>query len=161
LNSDQHETVEEELSARWKIGVILTVIIGFSVLVWIAFLAYQDAPPIPEKIVDPSGQTVLTGADILAGQQVFLRYGLMENGSIWGHGAYLGPDFSARYLHTLGEDAVRRQADYLYGLEPDQLPQQVRDSVTADIRRSLRTNRYDADSGTLTFTELESSSFRN
>jgi nitric oxide reductase subunit B len=28
---------------------------------------------------------VFTRDDILSGQQVFLKYGLMENGTIWGH----------------------------------------------------------------------------
>ena len=50
-------------------------------------------------------------ADITAGQQVFLRYGLMENGTIWGHGAYIGPDFSADYLHTLAHDAEETVAE--------------------------------------------------
>ncbi len=57
-------------------------------------------------MVGPSGEIVFTGADIQTGQQVFLKYGLMENGTIWGHGAYLGPDFSASYLHDLGLTAA-------------------------------------------------------
>ena len=35
-------------------------------------------------------------ADILAGQEVFLKYGLMDNGTVWRHGVYLGPDFFRR-----------------------------------------------------------------
>ena len=27
----------------------------------------------------------------------------MEHGTLWGHGAYLGPDYSAEYLHRLAE----------------------------------------------------------
>jgi len=38
---------------------------------------------------------VFTADGIIAGQQVFLKHGLMDNGTIWGHGAYLGPDFTA------------------------------------------------------------------
>jgi len=50
----------------------------------------------------PTGETLFSGADIRGGQEVFLKYGLMENGTIWGHGAYLGPDFSAEYLQHPG-----------------------------------------------------------
>ena len=100
------ERIMEQLSPWWRRAVILTMSIGFAVLILVTVLAYRDAPPIPEKIVSSTGETLLTGQDILAGQQVFLKYGLMENGTIWGHGAYLGPDFAAAYLHTLGVDAA-------------------------------------------------------
>ncbi len=83
-------------------------------LVMLAIRTYQDAPPIPERVAGPTGDTIFTRADIQAGQQVFLKYGLMENGTIWGHGAYLGPDFSAEYLHTLTEDAQETIANQLY-----------------------------------------------
>ncbi len=60
---------------------------------------WEHAVPIPQKVVDPQGKVLFTRRDILGGQQVSLKHGLMENGSVWGHGAYLGPDFSAAYLH--------------------------------------------------------------
>lgn len=37
---------------------------------------------------------------------MFLRAGLVEYGSIFGHGAYLGPDFTADYLHRAAELAL-------------------------------------------------------
>jgi nitric oxide reductase subunit B len=89
------ETSPEKLSPWWRNSVILIMVIGFTVLIWMTATTYRDAPPIPEKVVSIRGETIFTGEDILAGQEVFLKYGLMENGSIWGHGAYLGPDFSA------------------------------------------------------------------
>ena len=83
------------LSGWWRLGVIVVFLAGFSILIMLSAGSYQKAPPVPEKVVDPSGEIVFSGEDIRAGQQVFLKYGLMENGSLWGHGAYLGPDFSA------------------------------------------------------------------
>src|SRR5512139_2609088 len=96
----------ESISPWWRTGVLIAMILGFSILIGMTVNAYQAAPPIPEKIAAVGGTTVFSGADIRAGQQVFLKYGLMENGTIWGHGAYLGPDFSAEYLHTLGLEAA-------------------------------------------------------
>src|SRR6187549_2499513 len=98
--SNRIETVDS-LSPWWRNAVVLVMVFGFTILIWRSVATYSDAPPIPDNVVDASGETVFTGGDILAGQQVFLKYGLMENGSIWGHGAYLGPDFSAEYLHRL------------------------------------------------------------
>ena len=102
---DQEQT-SFELSPRWRLGVLISVLIGLAILSWIAVRAYREAPPIPDQVVNAAGETIFTGADILAGQQVFLKYGLMENGTIWGHGAYLGPDFSAAYLHALALEAA-------------------------------------------------------
>jgi nitric oxide reductase subunit B len=67
-------------------------------------------PPTPGGAVDASGRAVFTDAEIALGQQVFLKHGLMDNGTVWGHGAYLGPDFSAQYLHLLALDLADRIA---------------------------------------------------
>jgi nitric oxide reductase subunit B len=152
---------DNELSPRWKFGVILTLLVGFTVLIWICFRAYEDAPPIAEKILDPSGQLLFTGEDIIAGQQVFLRYGLMENGTIWGHGAYLGPDFSAQYLHLLSEDAIRMRAKELYDRDPAKLTEAERDSIAGEVTRILKKNQYDPERHTLTFTNFETSSYQS
>jgi len=90
----------DAFSPWWRHTVILTMVVGFTILIWLSAKTYQDAPPIPQRVVGASGEIVFTLEDILAGQSVFLKYGLMDNGTIGGHGAYLGPDFSAAYLHT-------------------------------------------------------------
>jgi nitric oxide reductase subunit B len=77
---------------------VLVVVIGFTVLGLLAYRTYQAKPPIPTKVVDPAGHVVYTGAQVTHGQQVFLNNGLMEYGSAFGHGAYLGPDYTADYL---------------------------------------------------------------
>ena len=104
-----------QLSPWWRNGVIIVIIVGFSILIGLTVRAYRDAPPVPQRVVSPSGEVVFTGDDIRAGQQIFLKYGLMENGTIWGHGAYLGPDFSAAYLHALGGAAANNIAMERYG----------------------------------------------
>src|ERR1700730_5782625 len=100
----------DSLSPWWRNAVVLVMAFGFTILIWRSVATYSDAPPIPARVIGQAGDTVFTADDILAGQQVFLKYGLMENGSIWGHGAYLGPDCSAEYLHTLVSDAAQTVA---------------------------------------------------
>src|SRR5882724_4246611 len=104
----------ERLSPGWRRSVIVTIVACFAVQGWVARRAYSNAPPIPDFVRSSSGEIVFTGAEIRAGQQVFLKHGLMENGTIWGHGAYMGPDFSAQYLHTLAVD-VRREIANRHG----------------------------------------------
>lgn len=147
------------LSPWWRYGLILTVFLGMAVLIFISARAYQDAPPIPDGIVDPSGKMVFTGQDILAGQQVFLKYGLMSNGTLLGHGAYLGPDFSAEYLHTLGLDASAVIARKIYGRDLVGLTETERSAVDAEVRYLLKANRYDPGAKTLVFSEPEALSF--
>lgn len=151
----------ERLSPWWRNAVILVLIAGFSVLTWIAVRSYRDAPPIPARVVETGGGVLFTGNDITAGQQVFLKNGLMENGSIWGHGAYLGPDFSAAYLHQLARDAGATIAEQRYGRSYPLLARAERDAVAADVRRLLKQNRYDPATGTLTFTPAEATSFQS
>ena len=158
---EEKNTSSQILSPWWRRSVILVLVIGFAVLIWMAIRAHEDAPPIPEKVVGPSGETIFTRKDILAGQEVFLKYGLMENGTIWGHGAYLGPDFSAEYLHTLAIDASIHLAKQYYHRNLSDLTSAERAAVSAEIQQLLKQNRYDPQTQTLIFTLPEAVSYQN
>ena len=94
------------ISKGWIQAVALVMLFGFFVLGMLAYRTYTDEPPIPARVVDNNGNVLFTGQDITAGQEIFLKNGLMEYGSIFGHGAYLGPDFTADYLHRAAEIAI-------------------------------------------------------
>ena len=84
------------------------VLFGFFVLGLLAYRTYQAKPPIPERVVDPAGEVLYTERDVERGQEVFLNNGLMEYGSVFGHGAYLGPDYTADYLRRAADQVRRR-----------------------------------------------------
>lgn len=149
------------LSPWWRHAVILTIVGGFTVLIWLSTRVYHDAPPIPARVVSAVGDTIFTRQDILAGQHLFLQYGLMENGSIWGHGAYLGPDFSAAYLHALALEAGAMLATERYNRRLDALTAVQRDAVDAEVQHLLKHNRYQAQTHTLVLAPPEVTSFRN
>lgn len=155
------EEKDLKLAPGWRYAALFVFLIGMAILAFLSVDAYRKAPPIPDQVVGPGGETVFTGDDIRAGQQVFLRYGLMENGSIWGHGAYLGPDFSADYLHALAIDANERLAREMYGKPLGELTAAEQGAVEAETREILKKNRYDAETGTLGFTAAEVESFRD
>ena len=75
------------ISKRWVQAVAIVMLFGFFVLGLLAYRTYTDQAPIPGKVVRPDGQVLFTRADVIAGQEIFLRNGLMEYGSIFGHGA--------------------------------------------------------------------------
>lgn len=60
------EPLAEKLSPWWRHTVILTLVFGFTILIWLSVRTYSDAPPIPEKIISPSGEIVITREDIMA-----------------------------------------------------------------------------------------------
>src|SRR5512140_703280 len=132
------------VSRTWIQAVALVVVFGFFVLGLLAYRTYSGEAPIPARVVDPNGIVLFTGDDITGGQQVFLRNGLMEYGSIFGHGAYLGPDYTADYL--------RRAATAVFEVHGGQQS----DSANSKTVAEFKTNRYDAASGSLTFTEAQS-----
>ena len=90
------------ISSRWFQRAVLTYLVGFTVLGILTYLVYRDQPPIPRSVV-AADQVLFTRDDIVGGMNVFQRYGVMEYCSVYGHGAYLGPDFSAEYLHKSAE----------------------------------------------------------
>ena len=88
-----------QVSRTWVQVTALVLLGGLAILGFLGPRAYTADPPIAAQVHTPSGQVVYTGRDVIAGQKLFLRHGLIEYGSIFGHGAYLGPDFIADYLH--------------------------------------------------------------
>jgi nitric oxide reductase subunit B len=130
------EPAETRLSPWWRHATILVMIGGFSVLSVITVLTYTNAPPIPGRVTDAAGTILFDGPTILRGQEIFLKYGLMEHGTLWGHGAYLGPDYSAEYLHRLAEICNDSHA-----------------------QQALKQNRYDPATDSLVFTSCEKVSF--
>ncbi|WP_037070254.1 nitric-oxide reductase large subunit [Pseudonocardia acaciae] len=129
----------------WIQAVALVVLLGFGVLGLLAYRTYTAEPPIAARTVGADGQVLFNREDVSTGQQVFLRAGLMEYGSIFGHGAYLGPDFTADYLHRAAELAVAT-----YGGSD-----QARQQVISDFQA----NRYDPQTDTLSFSAAQASAF--
>jgi nitric oxide reductase subunit B len=140
----------EQLSAWWGRAVALTFVSGLSVLTLVTFEAYQHAPPVPDRAVDPAGAVVFSGDDVRSGQDVFLKYGLMDNGSVWGHGGYLGPDFSAAVLHEWALDLAGRRAQSRFGKKYDAISAAERAAIDGEVASALKTNRYDSTTKTLT-----------
>lgn len=156
-----HEQPRGNLSPGWRYATVGIVLCGFAVLFWMAGRTYRYAPPIPQRVADEQGHVLFTGDDVIAGQQVFMKHGLMEHGSLWGHGAYLGPDFSAEYLHQLAMDAANDAAEHTFGRPLQALTPVERQAVGGEVHRRLTENRYDPATRVLRFLPFEAVSFRD
>ncbi len=98
------QTTTKPLVGRgWAQGVALVMIFGFLVLGVLVYRTYTASMPLPAKVVNESGEVLFTGAQITRGQELYQERGLMQYGSVLGHGAYLGPDYTAEYLRMATE----------------------------------------------------------
>ena len=135
----------EQKSGLWKHGLLLTLLFGFTVMIVGGVLMYRSRAPIPSRVTAPDGSTLFTAADIQQGQDLFRKRGLMDYGTVLGHGAYLGPDYTAEALHWMTE-AMRSEKAADYG----SLGVGQKAAVDAEIAQELKMNRYAG--GTLAFT---------
>jgi nitric oxide reductase subunit B len=135
------------IAKGWVQGALLVLLTGLLGLGFLAYRTYVAEPPIPRRVLAEEGGVVFTDADIREGQGLFLRYGLMEYGSIFGHGAYLGPDFTA---DTLRRSALSTRAYYELSDDANAAEHTVRD---------FKRNRYDAGTGDLVFTAAQTRGF--
>jgi nitric oxide reductase subunit B len=131
------------------IGFGAVLIISFAVLLWVGARVYQMAPPIPDRVVTTSGEVVFDKGEIAFGQEVWRTIGGMEIGSIWGHGAYVAPDWTADWLHR----EVVALLDSHAGDKPgayDALDAERQAALRARLTDEYRRNTYDEATGTLT-----------
>lgn len=131
----------------WIQGVALVMIFGFLVMGILVYRTYTAAMPMPDKVVTESGQVLFTGDDITRGQELYQARGLMQYGSVLGHGAYLGPDYTADYLRMATDDVA------------DQLRAQGVADPRDRVVTEFRTNRYNPDTKTLVFTDRQAAAF--
>ncbi|MGR3278702.1 nitric-oxide reductase large subunit [Acaryochloris marina NIES-2412] len=136
----------------------LICIVTFTVLLTAGAAIYKNAPPIPAQMVSPQQETILTQADIQTGQETYLARGGQHIGSIWGHGSYLAPDWTADVLHRWG----LATAGVLYNGDPDfnqadfeQLSELDRATLQVKVQQDFKANRYDPQSDILALTSAQ------
>lgn len=132
-------------------GLAALLIVSFSILLWVGSEVHRQAPPMPEQVVDDAGHVIYTRADIETGRQVWQSIGGQQLGSIWGHGGYVAPDWSADWLHREAEATLdawaQREAGAAYYHELD-APAQA--GYRARLQQMMRVNTYDEASKTIT-----------
>ena len=130
--------------------LLATVIIGsFAILGFYGVELYRKAPPVPEKVVIADGTLLLTGEQIKDGQNVWQSLGGQQLGSVWGHGAYVAPDWSADWLHRESTGLLELWANREHGEPFASLTLEQQAGLQARLKKELRTNTYDAETKTL------------
>ncbi|MEO7031154.1 MAG: nitric-oxide reductase large subunit [Herbaspirillum sp.] len=137
------------MHATRKLWTWLAVIclLSFAVLGWVGREIYLTAPPIPNQVVSTGGKILFSDGQVERGQSAWLMAGGQQLGSVWGHGSYLAPDWSADWLHreavALGDNLAQRDFGKAYG----ELGVGAQAQVDALVKDEMRTNTYDDKTG--------------
>ena len=131
------------IDRRWWVALAVVVLGSFAVLGFMGIKINQDKPPIPATVVDNSGKTVMTGDDIINGQQIWQSLGGQEIGSVWGHGAYVAPDWTADWLHRESTHLLDTWAKAGGGTTYEAATTEQKGALEARLKQAMRTNTYD------------------
>ena len=128
---------------RW-LGLIF--VLSFGALGYLGWQIYLFAPPIPTSVVSTEGEVLYTDEQIQYGQRAWRAAGGQQLGTVWGHGSYVAPDWSADWLHR---EAVALQAIRAaqQGGAYATLNDEARAVVDVQVRNEMRRNTYDDATG--------------
>ena len=123
------------------------VVLSFAVLGWIGVRIYQEAPPIPTRVVTTDGRRGhRSRRDLTAARTSGSRSAAWRSGSIWGHGSYVAPDWTADWLHREAIFILDRWAAAV-GTGYAALPPEQQAALQSRLQRLMRTNTYDSGHG--------------
>lgn len=136
------------------IGFISVVVLSFIALIWVGTEIYQTQPPIPDLVtVKGSQEVIFTKADIQEGQNIWESIGGMEVGSIWGHGSYVAPDWSADWIHKEAVFLLNHWSQQDFHLPYDDLDEEKQAAIKARLVKDVKTNTFDPSSKTITLSK--------
>ncbi|MCE1199782.1 MAG: nitric-oxide reductase large subunit [Marinilabiliales bacterium] len=142
------------------IGFLAVMTISFAVLIYYGVEIYKESPPVPEKVLSADGTLLFTGQEIKDGQNVWQSMGGQEMGTIWGHGAYQAPDWSADWLHREAVFMLDKLAARTYGKKYSELPEETQASLKVLLQKEVRKNSYNVQTSTLTVSADRAEAFQ-
>ena len=142
-------------NALMKSILVFTLLISFTVLLVGGYGIFKGNAPRPTEITSPSGDVVITKESIMGGQAVFQKYGLMDYGTVLGHGSYMGPDYTAEALRVYTEGMQDFRAEEKFGATYKELSVDEQVVIKEQVIKEMRENRYDANTDTLPLTDAQ------
>jgi nitric oxide reductase large subunit len=155
------EGASKETMKKLWIGFTIVLFVSFAVLGWIGTRIYEEAPPLVNKVVTTEGTVVIDEGEIQAGQNVWQSLGGMEVGSVWGHGSYVAPDWTADWLHREAIFILDRWAKSDYDTEFEKLDNEKQSQLSGRLATLMRTNTYDPQTQTVTVAPVRAAAFES
>ncbi len=142
--------------------LLIAVFIGsFAILGWVGLEIFRQAPPIPREVVTADGNVFIAEEQVMDGQNVWQAMGGMQVGSIWGHGSYVAPDWTADYLHRESLFILNDWTAGQYGLDGATLPADQKAVMLARLQELMRKNTYDETTGRITLHPVRARAFED
>ncbi|MDF1573288.1 MAG: nitric-oxide reductase large subunit [Bacteroidales bacterium] len=136
------------------IGFTVVVVVSFGILGYFGREIYREAPPIPEQVITADGTVLFTEADIRDGQNIWQSMGGQEVGTIWGHGAYEAPDWTAEWLHKEAVFILNAWSEEDYSVPYSGLEEEKQAMLRQRLQTQMRANNYDPATKKLTISNV-------
>jgi nitric oxide reductase subunit B len=146
---------------KYWIAFSAVIIISFAVLGWVGVRIYQQAPPVPDKVITTDGSLVYTKDDIQEGQNIWQALGGMEVGSVWGHGSYVAPDWTADWLHRESMFILDYWGQTQFNKKYSDLGNEEQAALKSRLQKIIRTNTFNSDNGTITIDPVREKAIQN
>ena len=143
---------------RYWIAFAIVIIASFAVLGAVGHKMISEAPPIPD-VYRTNGELLFSGSTITDGQGVWQSIGGQEIGTVWGHGAYVAPDWSADWLHRESNILLNRWGVQAGVADSSKLSADQLAAAQARLVRLMRTNTYDAATNRLVLDDDRAAAF--
>ncbi|QTE21253.1 nitric-oxide reductase large subunit [Polaribacter cellanae] len=144
------------------LAFISVIVLSFAVLIWVGTEVYQKQPPIPKKvIVKDTNEVFYTIEDIQIGQNVWESIGGMEVGSIWGHGSYVAPDWSADWIHREAVFMLEYWANKDFNTAYKNLNVEQKAALKARLIKDIKTNTYNSSTKTIVISKERAFAINN
>ena len=145
---------------RLWIAFVLVLLVSFMILGWIGTRINAEKPPIPERVVTTEGTVLIDNGQIESGQNIWQSMGGMEVGSIWGHGSYVAPDWSADWLHREAVFILEKWSNADFGADYAKLNGEQQAQLQGRLATLMRTNTYEPTTKTITLAPIRAEAFQ-
>ncbi|MDX2044402.1 MAG: nitric-oxide reductase large subunit [Acidobacteriota bacterium] len=144
----------------WVVFIAIFVF-SFAVLGWVGTEIFRQAPPIPREVVTTDGQVLIAEGEVSNGQNVWQAMGGMQVGSIWGHGSYVAPDWTADYLHREAIFILDKLAKAEFSKEYGVLNSEQQAVLRQRLQDTVRKNNYNPQTGNITIEPIRAEAFED
>lgn len=154
-NVSSKKVVKENTNSLLKSILIITILLSFTVLLGGGYWIFKEQAPRPLKVTNEKGDVLFTKKSIMGGQAVFQKYGLMDYGTVLGHGSYMGPDYTAEALKIYTTGMQDYKAKETFSKDFSSLTGDEKTIIRAHVITEMRKNRYQSGKDTLKLTNAQ------
>lgn len=127
---------------KYWLAFSVVIALSFAVLGLVGVRIYQQAPPIADTVISTQGIVMIPPGDIAIGQNVWQAMGGMEVGSVWGHGSYTAPDWTADWLHREILFILNDWSQSEFQKTFNDLDKEKQAQLQSRLQTMIRTNTY-------------------